>query len=91
MRSTGTAPACTLWLSLLIDCPALCTGCLQAERGAAKAASEAAGRSQQECNRLNQRLAEMEDEMKQLLVAVEKQKATSSAKMKQLASLLQDL
>ncbi len=48
-------------------------------------------RAQAEASALAARLAELEDEMRQLMAVVEQQKQHSASKMKQLATLLQDL
>jgi leucine-rich repeat/coiled-coil domain-containing protein 1 len=69
----------------------------QQQREAAAALSQAATAAQQlaaaqtEAARQRSRVAEVEGEMRQLLEAVESQKAASNAKMRQLASLLQDM
>ncbi|EFJ51748.1 hypothetical protein VOLCADRAFT_56822 [Volvox carteri f. nagariensis] len=64
---------------------------LEDQRHAAAAASEAAAARGAEAARLSARVAEVEGEMRQLLEAVERQKASSAHKMRQLASLLQEL
>ncbi len=63
----------------------------QAEREAAQAASEAHERARAEVAHLTARLAESEGELRALLAAVERQKASSAVKMRQLATLLSDL
>jgi leucine-rich repeat/coiled-coil domain-containing protein 1 len=71
---------------------------LQQQRREAEAASqEASGALQraaaasQEASRQRARVAEVEGEMRELLAAVEAQKATNAAKMRQLATLLHDM
>ncbi len=65
--------------------------CMQAERVACKAASDAARRAKDEVTQLTERLDTSEGELRALLAAVEQQKANSAVKMRQLASLLSDL
>lgn len=62
----------------------------EARRAAAEAGEAAAARGA-EAARLAARVGEVEGEMRALLEAVERQKASSVVKMRQLASLLQDL
>ncbi|GIL71039.1 hypothetical protein Vretimale_4109 [Volvox reticuliferus] len=64
---------------------------LEEQRRAVASANEAAAARGAEAARLGARVAEVEHEMRQLLEAVERQKASSAHKMRQLASLLQDL
>lgn len=68
------------------------------QRSAARHAADAASAAQSECTHLAGRLSEREsalaaaeDELRLLLGAVERQKAVSANKMKQLAHLLQEL
>ncbi len=63
----------------------------QATREEARVAKEAAAEAGSEATALAARLVEVEEEMRQLLMVVEQQKAISASKMKQLASFLQDL
>ncbi|GFR43792.1 hypothetical protein Agub_g4909 [Astrephomene gubernaculifera] len=60
------------------------------QRAAVQAEEQAAARGV-EVQRLTARVAEVEGEMRQLLEAVERQKVSSAHKMRQLASLLQEL
>ncbi|PNH07526.1 Leucine-rich repeat and coiled-coil domain-containing protein 1 [Tetrabaena socialis] len=64
---------------------------LEAQRRAAAEAGGEAAAAGAEAARLGARVAEVEEEMRGLLVAVERQKASAAHKMKQLASLLQEL
>lgn len=82
-RPCGTEPAAP---------PSAAAPCgLQKERQAAAAALEAAARAQAEAARSSAKLAEVEEEMRGLLEAVERQKLASMSKMRQLASFLTDL
>jgi leucine-rich repeat/coiled-coil domain-containing protein 1 len=63
----------------------------QVERANAHAASEAASTAKAEAAGLAARLAEAEGELRALLTAVERQKAASAAKMRQLATLITDI
>lgn len=60
----------------------------QAQAGLAQAEAES---SRAESAALTTRLTEVEEEMQQLLMAVEQQKQQSASKMKQLAFLLKEL
>ena len=82
--SSCSAEASANVRSLLLPWP-------QAERSAHRSTIESAARAQADSSAAAQRLAEVEGEMQQLLVAVERQKAASASKMKQLASMLQEL
>lgn len=65
--------------------------CEQAERAKAKAALEAERRAQDEATIASKRQRQVEAEMRALLTSLERQKAASAAKVKQLASAIQDL
>ncbi|KXZ43849.1 hypothetical protein GPECTOR_79g128 [Gonium pectorale] len=64
---------------------------LEEQRRVAMQANGAAAERAAESQRLSGRVAELEAEMRGLLEAVERHKATSAHKMRQLASLLQEL
>ena len=64
---------------------------IQAAQTQASSAQAHAEASQAESAALTTRLIEVEDEMQQLLLAVEQQKQQSASKMKQLAFLLKEL
>lgn len=64
---------------------------LQVEREAARSASQACQRAQEEAAQLAARLADTENELRSLFAAVERQKASSAVKMQQLAQLLSDM
>ena len=74
------------------------SGALHAERALAATAAHDLARARrdaevsgQEVARLQAQLAELEEETRQVLTAVERQKSSSAAKMKQLVNILQEL
>lgn len=65
--------------------------CMQAAQAETRACKDAVGTAEAEAAAAARRVAEVEEEMRMLLVALDRQKAVSASKMKQLASILQDL
>jgi len=62
---------------------------MQEQRCAAEQARQAAGELELRCGETQQRVTAVESEMRALLVAVQRHKGASAAKMAQLAGLLQ--
>eukprot|EP00884_Botryococcus_braunii_P023343 jgi/Botrbrau1/9693/Bobra.0201s0023.1 len=64
---------------------------LEAERAKAKLATDSEARAKEEAAAAGKRQRQVEGEMRALLTSLERQKAASAAKVKQLASVIQDL
>ena len=64
---------------------------VQAAEARVRAAEEAAGQRTKEANRAHRRVAEVENEMRTLLAALDRQKRASAAKVAELAAVVHEL